>query len=631
MRRLVAKCAGSRVVGAISTTLAPQQLGYGIPLGSEAAARAARCYLENMSPGQAVIKLDFKNAFNCLRRDKVMAAVRDVAPELFQFVYSAYQTPSSLFCGDHVLQSEEGVQQGDPLGPLLFCLTIHPLVTKLTSEFKVFYLDDGTLGGSAESVLHDLQLVEREAAELGLQLNCSKSELICCDSSSRDAILSEAPGLLITSCDQAMLLGSPLGGLEGIGYAIKQKADKLELMGERLGVMQSQDALLLLRHSFAIPKMLYVLRTAPCFLSSELEMFDNMLRNIFSSIVNVSMASEPAWLQASLPVRAGGVGIRRTVQLAPSAFLASAAGCSELIHNILPPRLHNINDPHTEAALACWSGHHDLPPPTAPESHYQRVWDSTRIEATFQNLVETAQNQQSQARLLAVACPESGAWLNALPISSIGLRMEDEVVRVAVGLRLGLPLGCSHTCSSCGSEVDELGTHGLSCRFSKGRHSRHAAVNDIIRRALDSARIPSHIEPLGLYRSDGKRPDGATVVPWKYGRVLVWDATCTDTLAPSHRALAAREPRAVAADAEQRKRVKYAHLDHTHFFVPVAVETLGAMGTEALAFFKEVARHIARVTNEPRSYQYLLQRVAVAIQRGNTDSVLGAASPGDFL
>ena len=87
----------------------------------------------------------------------------------------------------------------------------------------------------------------------------------------------------------------------------------------------------------------------------------------------------------------------------------------------------------------------------------------------------------------------------------------------------------------------------------------------------------------------------------------------------------------MAADAEQRKRVKYAHLDHTHHFVPVAVETLGAMGAEALAFFKEVARRIARVTNEPRSHQYLLQRVAVAIQRGNTDSVLGAASPGDFL
>ena len=64
----------------------------------------------------------------------------------------------------------------------------------------------------------------------------------------------------------------------------------------------------------------------------------------------------------------------------------------------------------------------------------------------------------------------------------------------------------------------------------------------------------------------------------------MWDTTCTDALPPSNRALAAREPQVVAADAEQRKRVKYAHLDHTHHFVPVAVETLGAMGAEALAF-----------------------------------------------
>ena len=64
-------------------------------------------------------------------------------------------------------------------------------------------------------------------------------------------------------------------------------------------------------------------------------------------------------------------------------------------------------------------------------------------------------------------------------------------------------------CSCCGAEVNNLGTHGLSCRFSKGHHSHHVALNDIIKRALDSARIPCHLEPSGLYRSDGKRLDGA--------------------------------------------------------------------------------------------------------------------------
>ena len=57
--------------------------------------------------------------------------------------------------------------------------------------------------------------------------------------------------------------------------------------------------------------------------------------------------------------------------------------------------------------------------------------------------------------------------------------------------------------------------------------------------------------------------------------------TCVDTLAPSHRVLAAREAGAVADDAEHRKRVKYTHLESTHYFIPVAIQTLGAMGQEA--------------------------------------------------
>ena len=91
-------------------------------------------------------------------------------------------------------------------------------------------------------------------------------------------------------------------------------------MGERLSLMQFQDALLHLRHFSAIPKVLYILRTAPCFLSSELEVFDDLFHTIFSSVVNVSMISEPAWMKPSLPVRAGGISIRRTVQLALSVF-----------------------------------------------------------------------------------------------------------------------------------------------------------------------------------------------------------------------------------------------------------------------------------------------------------------------
>ena len=62
--------------------------------------------------------------------------------------------PHCFFCADHILESAEGVQQGDPLGPLLFCFTIQSLILKLQSEFSVFYLDDGTIGGSVKDVIY---------------------------------------------------------------------------------------------------------------------------------------------------------------------------------------------------------------------------------------------------------------------------------------------------------------------------------------------------------------------------------------------------------------------------------------------------------------------------------------------
>ena len=118
------------------------------------------------------------------------------------------------------------------------------------------------------------------------------------------------------------------------------------------------------------------------------------------------------------------------------------------------------------------------------------------------------------------------------------------------------------------------------------------------------------------------------MVPWQRGEILVWDATCSNTFAASHREIAVREPGAVAAAAEHRKRSKYSNLEAIHHFVPIAVETSGVMGADAQSFFREVARRLRAVTNEPQSLQFLIQRVAVAIQRGNAAAILGSIGDG---
>ena len=116
-------------------------------------------------------------------------------------------------------------------------------------------------------------------------------------------------------------------------------------------------------------------------------------------------------------------------------------------------------------------------------------------------------------------------------------------------------------------------------------------------------------------------------MPRKNGRVLVWDVTCPDTFAPSHSQLANRDVGAVADQAEKRKREKHSGLAVTHHFVPVTIETLGTFGKEAQAFFHELGHRIREETREPLAFHYLLQRIAVAMQRGNAAAVLAPPLP----
>jgi len=118
------------------------------------------------------------------------------------------------------------------------------------------------------------------------------------------------------------------------------------------------------------------------------------------------------------------------------------------------------------------------------------------------------------------------------------------------------------------SQVDVFGRHVFVCRKAAGRSIRHHALNELVARGLSAAAIPNTKEPQGLCRSDGKRPDGLTLVPWQSGRSLVWDVTVVCPLADSYVASAAREARSVAELAtwrQQRKKTNILVLQQTTF------------------------------------------------------------------
>ena len=203
-----------------------------------------------------------------------------------------------------------------------------------------------------------------------------------------------------------------------------------------------------------------------------------------------------------------------------------------------------------------------------------------------------------------------------MPIASCGLKLDGEAVRVAVGLRLGLDLCIPHQCL-CGSPVDARGLHSFVCRKAPGRKARHHALNDLVARSFASAGTPVTKEPSRLFRTDGKRPDGLTLVPWQSGRSLRWDVTVICPLAESYVTGSAREAGAAAELAASRKEEKYANIGSQYLFAPITVETLGPLNTSACKLFGNLGRKISSSSGNDRDGAFLFQRVSVLVQHFN--------------
>ena len=244
-------------------------------------------------------------------------------------------------------------------------------------------------------------------------------------------------------------------------------------------------------------------------------------------------------------------------------------------------------------------------------------------------LVESLPNASDRARLLAVSAPRSRDWLNALPIASCGLFLEDEAIRVAVGFRLGAKTCEPHLCP-CGARVDALGLHALSCRRCSGRTSRHHNLNDIIWRALSRAGVPSVKEPVGLSRSDGKRPDGMTLVPWSSGKCAVWDVTVIDTMANSYLNTTSTTAGGAADIAAARKAEKYQELARGYEVIPVAIETMGPMNPAGADFINNIGRLVTALTGDRRETSFLWQRLSIMLQRFNAVCFRGSVILDDL-
>src|SRR6218665_3555379 len=317
----------------------------------------------------------------------------------------------------------------------------------------------------------------------------------------------------------------------------------------------------------------------------------------------------------------GGLGIRRVSSLALPAFLASAVGTIPLQSSILAGT-HIPTDVQYEVSLSQWQAQTGVNDLDNFPTHSQAQWDKPLHKETIMELSNALFDAYDKARLKAVSAPHAGDWLYALPITSCGLRLDDEATRVAVGLRLGMALCEPHTCA-CGTLVTTRGSHGISCTLGFGRITRHSVLNDLICHSLSKAGFPSIKEPPCLLRSDGKRPDSLTLIPWQAGRSLIWDAVI-DTLAASYLPATAATAGAAAEIAAERKNMKYNTLIDSYTFIPLAFETLGPINSSGISIISARGHNLTHIPGDTREASFVFQWLSITVQRFNAVAFRGS-------
>lgn len=620
-RRITAKIACDGVREEIGSYLRPKQVGVNTKGGCEAAVHVCRSFIRrNKKSKKIILKIDFRNAFNCVERDVLLRTIQEKAPSIYAFMWQCYSLPSALFFGNEQIPSEVGAQQGDPCGPMAFSLSIHPIIEMLASELNIWYLDDGTLGGEYDAVLSDFKLLIQECGKIGLEINPTKCELFFCgntDQSIIDQFNAVSPGIKVVDTHDLELLGAPLTE-EAEEKVLLKMHSKLKTMFERIGTLNHHMAYYLLKNCFSIPKLTYLLRSTGYFKHKHLlHAIDEDIKATLETICNSSFKCDKYEI-ISLPARCGGLGIRKSTEICLPSFISSVHSVINLVTLIDPYLSDETMIADYTLAMEDWFANFNSIP---DDMSNQRSWDNIGISEKLSNL--TFNSEKEKARYLSSTMAESNFWLAALPSKHLGTLLDNNTFRISIALRFGLEICSSHKCV-CGDPVFKDGLHGLSCSKSAGRIPCHSELNNIIHMSLKSSNIPAMREPPGMFRDDGKRVDGVTLIPWSKGQHLVWDATCSDTMAPSYLHLSSSGPGKVAMKAANVKINKYKKLlEQNYIILPFAVETLGPWCAEAIHFIDILGNLIKERTNEPRAKMYLKQRIGMAIQRTNAARVMG--------
>ncbi|XP_026396185.1 uncharacterized protein LOC113290808 [Papaver somniferum] len=526
------------------------QFGVGVPVGGEGILHVVNRFLEMKGHSEKMSKflIDFSNAFNMVSRSQLIKKVRLHCPGISRWVEFCYLRPDKLYYAQYILSSALGVQQGDPLGPLLFALTLHPLVNTIASRCKLDlharYLDDGKIFGDTLEVAKALRIIETEGPDRGLHLNIKKEEVFWPSLDPRSTTDGVFPPDIGRPSKGVKLLGGPVSlDMDFISDMLLNKVHKtVQLMDAIKKLKDPQSEMLLLRNCTGVCRLYFAMRTTnPAALQPATDLFDDQLYQYLRLLITGDGAGfGPLQKRLStLPIKDGGLGIY-TMANTRAYFYLTFQSQTTSVQKVILDNLFSTDK--------C--------------SAYQLA---------IQTFTQHAQD-----------------YLFAVPISGLNQCLGPRQFRAVLCYRLGIPLFVENSlCPSCNKSMDIFGDHALHCAKDIGYKFRHDIVRDVIIDICYKPNVPSRKEvSLGLQTDDDRDLKSADilVLNWKNGQDVCMDVTGVSPFTGD--GVRSFAPGKAISGEVSRKHTKYSDKCAAHGYGLgfLAFSTLGKLGEDTLFF-----------------------------------------------
>jgi hypothetical protein len=657
------------------------------PCGLETVTTTLRAVMHK-HPSYIITCLDIKNAYGSMERATIRRGLDNLGlSDLTTLFDQIYAQPNNLLVktatGPKTINVTRGVLQGETMSSIFFCAGLQPILLQLQDKYTdthfIAFCDDIYIIGPADKVCQVTAELKGQLAYAGLTINTSKCKLVCNTDEQLSQLATttatttanlEGARVISLQSNATMVLGVPIGCKEKIAEFLEQAAkDIANDMLHLFWLDDTQISLLLLRYC-GVTRYNYLIRSLP---PQDIHRFtksyDDEITLTLSRLLTPSKLTPDAQLQASLPVRMGGLGLQNTTSIHPAAYLASMADVHRLAKDIFPALMPDLDhfcmdQQNTHAQYLqhmvnyinnmgqknyeqqCKEANSNNSPPAPPKketlqqaiktevgdqrgNHRQHTLTSIIHQHAYNRYKESMIRRNRHYQLISMQQEGASTLYTTLP-SSPSLRLPSYHMRIALCLRLSidtLTVNPNHSyCPLCLQNVSTNARH-TDTPWDYHRqtclHGKAESHNDLQTTIRGEASNIGQKSTLAKVVSDGTGPELITdlMFPNLPGRnnryaVVVDFSICHHSTPSSSEQPPTALARAVHVENEKKKKYQAACDAQNLDFWPIVFESTGAIGPSAKNFFMHLLANSA-IINDDRVYHTskLMQLVSVVLAK----------------